>query len=126
MSAVIFQVQSTLILGLIYVGLFYKKQRNKHVKIMTTAIIWDVLLILQIELTRQAVAQALKPMGNSNLLNFHILIALATVVLYVMMFMTGKKMLKNDYSVRARHKAMGITVTILRTITYITSFMVVN
>ncbi|MFZ4712422.1 MAG: DUF420 domain-containing protein [Bacteriovoracaceae bacterium] len=125
-SAIIFQIQSTVILLLIYVGVYYRKKRDKHVKMMASAIIWDVLLILQIEITRQAVAKALKPESNSALLNFHILIAVITVILYCAMFYTGRKMLKNDYSVRSKHKAMGIITVVLRTSTYITSFLVVN
>jgi hypothetical protein len=126
MSAVIFQVQSTFILLLIYLGLYYKKKREKHVKIMASAIIWDVLLILQIELTRNAVAKALKPVENSALLNFHILIALLTVFLYIGLIVTGRRMLKNDYSIRSKHKLMGILTVIFRTSTYVTSFFVVN
>ena len=126
MSAVIFQVQSTFILLLIYLGVYYKKKREKHVKIMATAITWDVVLILQIELTRHAVAKAMKPIENSALLNFHILIALLTVFLYIGLILTGRKMLRNEYSVRSKHKLMGVLALIFRTSTYITSFFVVN
>jgi predicted membrane protein len=126
MSAVIFQVQSTFILLLMYLGVYYRKKREIHVKMMASAIIWDVLLILQIELTRSAVAKALKPVENSLLLNFHILIALLTVFLYIGLILTGRKMLGNDYSVRSKHKTMGILTLIFRTSTYVTSFFVVN
>ena len=63
-SAVIFQIQSACILLTIYSGLYYRNNRSLHVKIMSTAIIWDLLLIAQIELTRSAIAKASKAISN--------------------------------------------------------------
>lgn len=125
MSAVIFQVQSTIILLLIYFGIYHRRNRILHVKTMITAIIWDVVLILQIELTRKAIATALKPAENSFILNFHITIAVTTVLLYGSLFYTGRKMLKGEYQIRPRHKMLGMTAATLRTLTYITSYFAV-
>lgn len=122
----IFQIQSTLILLLLWVGIFNRKKRNIHVKMMSVGIIWDILLVLQIELTRSAIAKASKVVTNPLLLNFHVTIAVSTVVLYGFMFYYGRKMLKGQNEVRSKHKVLGIMTITLRTMTYITSFMVVS
>lgn len=125
-SQLIFQIQSTIILILMYVGVSVRKQRTKHVKIMGTVIAWDILLVLQIELTRSAIEKASHAMTNSALLNFHVTIAVLTVVLYFAMLWSGRKMLKNEFGVRKLHKFMGISTVILRTMVYVTSYMVVT
>lgn len=125
MSTVIFQVQSTIILLLIYFGIYHRRNRILHVRVMLTAIIWDVLLILQIELTRKAIATALKPTENSFLLNFHITIAVLTVLIYGALIYTGRKILSGENKIRPRHKLLGLTAVTLRTLTYITSYFAV-
>lgn len=126
MSALIFQIQSTLIVLLMIVGVIQKKNRNLHVKIMISAIIWDVLLILQIELSRGAINKASKVAANPTILTVHIALAITTVLFYILMFYTGQKMLKNDMTIRGKHKAFGITTLLLRIATYITSFWTVS
>ena len=125
-SQVIFQIQSTLILILIYIGLYYRQFPSRHVKIMASAITWDILLVLQIELTRGAIGKASKAMTNPMLLNFHVTIAVTTILLYFALIYTGRKMLANNYEVQKLHKFLGMTAVILRTATYITSYMVVS
>lgn len=124
-STIIFQTQSAIILGLLYFGASKaKKNRDLHTKIMTGAIIWDILLVLQIELTRKAINTATKAMTNSFLMNFHITIAVSVVVLYGFMYFYGRKILKGDNSKRKLHKMMGIVTLVLRTSTFITSFLI--
>ena len=41
-TALIFQVQSTLIVILMMVGIYFRKRKEIHVKIMATTIIWDI------------------------------------------------------------------------------------
>ncbi|MCO4793648.1 MAG: hypothetical protein KC493_08055 [Bacteriovoracaceae bacterium] len=125
-SQVIFQIQSTLILCLIYIGLYYRQFPTRHVKIMAISITWDLLLILQIELTRGAVEKASKALSNPMLLNFHIAVAVFTVVLYFALIYTGRKMLAKDYSFQKMHRLFGRSAVLCRTITYITSYMVVS
>jgi cyanate permease len=125
-SSVIFQIQSAIILLLMYVGVYNRKNRNLHVKMMLGAIIWDVLLILQIELTRSAIAKASKVFTNPLLLKVHLFFAITSVVLYVVMGLTGKKLLNGDNSVRSRHKVLGWTTLFFRTMTFITSFWAVS
>lgn len=124
MSTIIFQVQSSLILALLYFGVFKKSNRLLHAKIMKISIAWDILLVLQIELTRHAIAKAVRPNENSALLNFHILIAVTVVILYVFLFILGQQLLKNNFKNKKRHKVLGILALLLRTSTYITSYLI--
>jgi hypothetical protein len=71
-SAMIFQIQSGIILFLMYLGIYFRRARKIHVGLMSVVIIWDIILILQIELTRNAVAKATEAMKNPMLLNIHI------------------------------------------------------
>ena len=89
---------------------------------MLTVIIWDILLVLQIELNRGAVAKAVKVVSNRMILNIHVGLALSTVLIYFAMLYTGGKVLKNNLSYRKKHKWLGLLTVTLRLLTYMTSF----
>lgn len=120
----IFNLQSVLILILMYVGLYFRKQRSTHVKIMASAIVWDILLILQIELSRSAIKTASKVMSNPMIMNIHISLAVSTVVLYFVLIFLGRKLLRGENQVRNAHKMAGWLCIVLRTCTLITSTMI--
>lgn len=124
-TAQIFQIQSALILTLMIVGIINRKNRSRHVKIMATTIIWDILLVLQIELNRGAIIKASKAVTNAMILNIHVTIAVSTVLIYFVMIYTGRKLLKGDASARSLHKKMGWTALTLRILTFVTSFWAV-
>lgn len=127
-TALLFQGQSTLIVILMFAGVYFRKIRNRHVKIMSTVIIWDVLLILQIELNRSAIAKAadaVMEVSNKMILNIHVSIAVATVILYVFMVITGRKILKEGLDFKPKHKMLAFGTVTMRVLTYVTSFMVV-
>lgn len=122
-SAVIFQLQSTLILLLMIYGATLARRRQKlHVKMMSAAMLWDLLLIAQIEFTRSAVATAMKINENPLMLKIHLAFAIGSVVLYGVMIFTGRKVLAGERSWRRRHKALGVTTLIFRTLTLLTSY----
>lgn len=121
-TAVLFQAQSVLILALMFYGASIAKQRSKHVKIMSAAIIWDLILILQIELTRSAIDKAMKVIENPLALQIHLFFAISTVVLYGIMVFTGRKVYKGDNGLRSLHKKLGITTLVFRVLTFATSF----
>lgn len=124
-TAIIFQVQSFLILSLILIGVYFRRDRRKHVKLMLTAIVWDILLILQIELNRNAITTATKAMSNGMILNIHISLAVLTVLFYFAMLYTGNKFLNGDNKIRPLHKKLGWTTVALRILTFVTSFFAV-
>ncbi len=126
-SAIFFQIQSTFVLFLFFFGLFTilkRKNRILHAKIMSTGIIWDLLLVVQIEVSRHAVEKALKVNSNPSIVSIHILLALSCVILYMFMIYTGRRVLKGEKSLILRHKKLGKLTLVLRILTYITSFWV--
>ena len=123
-TAVIFHTQSFLVLALLYYGISQRRNRDKHVKIMSSAIAWDLILILQIELNRGAIAKASQMDTNPFILNFHVLIAVSTVILYFINIYLGRKILQGDNSKRKLHKLCAIMTMTFRTSTFITSYLV--
>ena len=119
------QIQSLAIVVLMVIGIYFRRSRSRHVKIMSIAMIWDVLLILQIELSRSAILKASQAVANPLLLNIHVSIAVSTVILYGFMVYTGRKLLNGDTSIRPRHKTLGWATLALRVLTFITSFWAV-
>lgn len=124
-TALLFQTQSTLIVILMMIGIYFRKRREIHVKIMAITILWDITLILQIELSRGAIAKASQVAKNIMLLNIHVSLALLTVVFYGLMIYTGRKVLNGEKLVQQKHKSFGWVTFVLRILTYITSFFVV-
>jgi hypothetical protein len=124
MSSLVFQIQSFLIVGLLIFGVYHRKNRYKHVKIMKSAILWDLLLVAQIELSRGAIAKASKALTNPILLNIHVSLAVSTVLLYLLVFITGQKLLKGNNNIRVVHKSVGIITLTTRIATLITSNLI--
>jgi uncharacterized membrane protein YozB (DUF420 family) len=120
------QTQSFLIVALMIYGITQHKNRRKHAKIMMSAMVWDVLLILQIELSRSAILKAAKAMSNPAMLNIHVSIAVTTVIFYIFMLITGRKVLNGDNTVLKRHKTLGWITMSLRVLTFATSFLAVT
>lgn len=124
-SAVVFQIQSILIYSLMVFGITQRKNKKIHVPTMTTVLLWDVLLILQIELSRGAVEKASEAIVNPMILNIHVAFAISSVVFYVLLAITGRKLLAGNEAIRARHRLFGWSAFILRTLTLATSFFAV-
>jgi hypothetical protein len=103
-----------------------RKRRKLHVRLMSIAMIWDVLLILQIELSRSAILKASKALSNEVALNVHVSIAVSTVILYCFMIQSGRKLLTGEHSVRKRHRWLGYSTLAMRVLTFITSFWAVT
>lgn len=124
-SATFFQIQSFLILSLMIYGVTQSKKRKKHVKIMSSAIIWDVILILQIELNRSAIDKAMEIFQSQTALQIHLFFAVSSVVLYLVMVLSGRKVLAGDNSFLKKHRYLGITTLVFRILTFVTSFYAV-
>lgn len=125
METWLMQIQSLCIVLLIVAGVVVRRRRQLHVKIMSVAMIWDIILILQIELSRSAILKATHALSNPLILNIHISIAVSTVILYGFMVYTGRKLLSGDNSIRPQHKILGWTTLSMRILTFITSFWAV-
>ena len=105
-------------------GYFARDNRSQHMKIMKTVIVWDLLLVLQIELSRGAIIKASKAMTNTLILNVHVSLAVSTVLLYGLIFYTGRRLSKGDESIRKFHKPIGYLTLTTRLATFITSFLI--
>ena len=126
MEARLLQIQSLCIVLLMLAGIFVRRRRSIHVKIMSVAMVWDVIIILQIELSRSAILKATAAMTNTLALNIHVTIAISTVVLYAFMVYTGRKLLSGDAGIRTKHRALGYTTLFFRVLTFVTSFWAVT
>ena len=126
-TAILFQTQSFLIICTMILGIIFIKRgmRSAHVKTMSLAIIWDLLLIAQIELTRGAVATASAMISNPLMLNIHVSIAVTCVFLYAAMIYSGRKVLAGDMNWSRTHRMLGVTTLFMRVLTFITSFYAV-
>lgn len=125
MEAWLMQLQSLIIVLIMIVGILNHRKRSLHVKIMSVAMIWDVILILQIELSRSAILKASKAVTNTMLLNIHVSIAVSTVILYGFMIQSGRQVLVGNSKLRPKHKLLGYTTFVMRVLTFITSFWAV-
>jgi hypothetical protein len=119
------QLQSFCIVLLMAAGIIVHRRRSLHIKIMSFAMIWDVLLILQVEFSRSAILKASKALSNPLALNIHVSIAVSTVILYGFMVFTGRQLLSGNSAALYRHKRLGYSTFILRILTFITSFWAV-
>lgn len=124
-SAVIFQIQSILIYSMMIFGIIKRRNRKQHVPVMSVVLIWDVILILQIELGRDAVEKASQAVTNPMILNVHVSFAVLSVVFYGLLVYTGRKLLKGENTIRPKHRLFGWCAVTLRTLTLITSFFAV-
>jgi hypothetical protein len=129
-STIIFQFQSFLILCVLFFGVYRRKTRKVHIKSMATAMLWDILLILQIELSRSAIVKAAGAVMGEKVdpmnLRIHLFFAISSVVLYGVMIFTGGKLLKGNLSIKPVHKFCGWTTIIFRVLTFVTSFWAVS
>lgn len=125
METWLMQGQSLCIVLLLTAGIFFRRRRKLHVKIMSVAIIWDLIIILQVELSRSAILKASKALTNTLMLNIHVTIAVSSVILYGFMVYTGRRLLKGDHAIRPRHRMLGWTTYVMRILTFVTSFWAV-
>ena len=91
---------------------------------MKAAIIWDLLLVAQIELNRGAIMKASKVVSNPTILNIHVSLAVSSVLLYGIIYYTGTKLSKGDEKIRKWHKGLGIVTLTTRILTLITSNLI--
>jgi hypothetical protein len=126
MEAQLMQSQSLCIVLLMLAGILARRNRKIHIRIMSLAMFWDILLILQIELSRSAILKASKALNNPMALNIHVSIAVSTVILYAFMIYTGRALLSGHTEIRQKHKILGYTTFCMRVLTLITSFWAVT
>lgn len=125
-TTLIFQLQSIIIVILMLYGFFVRRNRYKHIKTMKLVITWDIILILQIELSRGAIIKASNALTNAIILNIHVSLAVGTVLLYGLILYTGNRLKNGDESIRKFHRPIGYLTLTTRVATLITSFFIVE
>lgn len=126
MEARLMQSQSLCIVLLMLAGILVRRNRKLHIRIMSVAMFWDIILILQIELSRSAILKASNAISNPMILNIHVSIAVSTVILYGFMVYTGRKLLGGHTEIRHKHKILGYSTFLMRILTFVTSFWAVT
>lgn len=117
-----FYIASSVVLLILGFGLIVRKNRDLHIKVMTTAFVLDVLLVLIIEIQRHAVEKVVTQHLQPILL-FHVIVSLLVVVGYVWQVILGRKILANVPNARTWHMYSGAIFMLLRLTNYVTSFM---
>lgn len=113
---------STIVIVALAVGLSLRHRREIHPKIMFSAFVADLLLVLYIEFTAGAVERVISEV--SPLLWFHATVSTATLVLYVWLIVLGRQLLNGREVKRALHRKLAITFCVLRSVNYVTSYLV--
>lgn len=131
-------IVSTMVLLILLTGVYFRRRREIHTKLMTSAFVIDLALVLYIELTRHAVGTVTTQVRP--LLWFHAAISTSVLVLYVVMIVLGRKMLAGAEQsmasgagslnvgitgqTRTLHRNLGMTFLALRVVSYVTAFMI--
>lgn len=113
---------STLVLVILVAGFGSRRSRRRHRALMLLAFAVDVGLVAWIEATRGAIEQVTP--GMSLLLAFHIVVSTAVLLAYVGMIGLGTRVFAGRFELQTWHRNLGIGFVVLRSLNYVTSFLV--
>jgi hypothetical protein len=116
---------STVIVLMLFVGLLFRHNRKIHVPLMSLAFGADVILVLAIELNRQAIEKATTHLDD-GLLMFHVSVSLLTLILYTALTVLGVKLLKGKTEALTWHRRLAPWFLFCRLANYVTSFWVIS
>ncbi|MEK6676217.1 MAG: hypothetical protein AABZ47_11265 [Planctomycetota bacterium] len=106
--------------ALILCGVAVRRRKWLHIPLMLMAFAIDLGIVIDIEVTRGAIAAARAKMGP--LMIVHICISTVVLILYAVQIVTG---IQNARGKRSRwHKTTGISFVVMRFGNLVTSFMV--
>lgn len=115
------KILSLLICILIFIGIYYRKNKKRHVPIMLTAFTLDVTMVLYIELTRHAIKTSLHP--PHPFVTFHVVISVVVMILYLVQIWAGIKLYRGGKT-RNFHRKIAVLFIIFRLGNLVTSFFV--
>ena len=114
---------SSLIVVLLALGLSLRHRRPRlHVRLMISAFVLDVLLVLYIEISRHAVERVVERVHP--MIWFHAAVSVGVLLCYVAMILLGRSVLAGRDGSRNWHRHVGMTFVVLRSLNYVTSYMV--
>lgn len=112
---------SSLVLVLIAAGVWYRRRPAIHVTLMATAFVVDVALVIYIEATRHAVERVVAT--TTPLIWVHAGISALVLVAYVVQLRLGRRLLAGVPASRRMHISVGLAFVSLRSLNYVTSFL---
>jgi hypothetical protein len=116
-------VLSTLVLVIVAVGFWLRKRQNAvHIRLMISAFLIDLFLVLYIEFSRHAVEKVVA--STQLLVWFHAAVSVMVLVCYVAMIQLGRRLLAGHQTARKWHRMLGMTFLVLRGLNYVTSYLV--
>jgi hypothetical protein len=114
---------SSIVVLLIATGLWVRHRRpDLHLRLMTAAFVCDLLLVIYIEATRHAVEKVVG--RGTSLIWFHATVSTLVIVAYVAQIALGRRMLAGVHTPRRVHALLGMAFVSLRSLNYVTSFMI--
>ncbi|OFW46064.1 MAG: hypothetical protein A3J29_19080 [Acidobacteria bacterium RIFCSPLOWO2_12_FULL_67_14b] len=115
-------VLSTLVVVIVAAGVMARRRPAIHLRLMTTAFLIDLGIVIYIESTRHAVERVVGPAGP--LIWFHATVSTLVLLAYLGQITLGRRMLAGRATSRRAHIALGLAFCVLRGTNYITAFMV--
>lgn len=108
---------------LIVTGYLNRSTRSRHVPLVLSGIILDLLLVVYLQLTRDAVETALS-LEVSLLGGIHIICSSLAGILYFPLFYTGILLISHNESpaIRKTHRLLGTTALLFRTLGFLFMF----
>lgn len=113
---------STLVVALIIAGVLARRRPAVHLRLMTSAFLIDLGIVIYIETTRHAIDRVVGPAGP--LIWFHASVSTLVLLAYLGQITLGRRMLAGRAASRRAHIALGLAFCLLRGTNYITAFMV--
>ncbi len=105
-------------------GLFYKTDRERHSRYMLAAITIDLMLVVILQIQRQAIQTMLK-FSLTGLQQAHVGVSFAATVLYIPVLYLGIRLWKHPElasKLRTPHVYIAITAFVLRTSGFLLMF----
>lgn len=104
-------------------GFIFRHKRSYHASMMTLGMLIDIILVLYLQVTRDAIQSAIS-LENSFFQSIHIVTSTLAIMFYLPLFFVGLMLLRNKALpfMRVWHIRFGILALTLRTIGFITMF----
>jgi len=115
------KIISIAIVTLLLYGLTQRRRPHVHIPVMLFCFVADMLVVLYIELSRQAVGQLLTP-NNPFIMKVHLFFSIGVLLFYLIQIVTG--FIRYKRGGMKIHLYTGICFLICRFGNLITSFMI--
>jgi hypothetical protein len=122
---VAFDVTNVAIFAVILLGVAWRRRRARHVAIMRSCFVADLLMVLVIELQRGAVQQTIEQAQtlSKGLLSFHIAVSVAALVMWIVQLKSGSRILHGG-PLGPGHRRGAALFLFFRFTNVVTAFMV--